>query len=334
MCTHLRIFLSIPNSRPDGDTQADVRSLPEMVDTFHRSSSSGNLASMSDSPRRDSRPRSAVGLASASGPSNRRSNNGKRSKHPIPNYRDFSPNESPFSPRTFASALPGTSPSDSDVSPGVDALFAPGSGDEAVLYLPNAGTRCTAGRDDPRHPYPFPEVATEALADFASRNLLIPGAATEDHPSASPSAGSLAELLAHEPSNFSQSGIVHLAPLDEQSRSRSSSGGPNSGRRSSPRVPHSGNGSGGSSPHLGLSRYSGSGSRGQSTDLSTSNPSSYLTSGSASLVSGSTGSSRPHTTLRYQHVEDEDGHHLIVGREGKLTRCEDEVGVIAYRSHR
>ena len=30
-------------------------------------------------------------------------------------------------------------------------------------------------------------------------------------------------------------------------------------------------------------------------------------------------------TLRYQHVEDENGHHVIVGREGKITRCEEEV---------
>ncbi len=307
-----------------------------MVATFHRSSSSGNLASMSEPPRRDLGPRRAVDLESASNSSNLRSHSGRRSKHVVPNYRDFPLNESPFSPRTFASALPGTSPSDSDVSAAADALFAPGSGDEAVLYLPNAGTTYTAGGDNPRHPHPFPEVAAEAFAGFAPRNMLIPDAASEDHISEPPFAGSLAELLAHEPSNFSQSGIVHLAPVDDQSRSRSSSGGPNSGRRSSPRVPHSGNGSAGSSPHLVLSRYSGSGSRGQSTDLScsTSNPSSFLTSGSASLVSGSSGASRPHTTLRYQHVEDEDGHHLIVGREGKLTKCEDEVSVTNCRSHR
>ncbi|KAJ6584688.1 hypothetical protein B0H19DRAFT_926655 [Mycena capillaripes] len=29
-------------------------------------------------------------------------------------------------------------------------------------------------------------------------------------------------------------------------------------------------------------------------------------------------------TVRFQHVTDEDGHHVIVGREGKLARCEDE----------
>ena len=34
-----------------------------------------------------------------------------------------------------------------------------------------------------------------------------------------------------------------------------------------------------------------------------------------------------HTT-RFEHVEDEHGHHILTGREGKLTRCEDEVRVM------
>lgn len=48
----------------------------------------------------------------------------------------------------------------------------------------------------------------------------------------------------------------------------------------------------------------------------------------ASDMSMSTGSGEgPHIAVRYAHVEDENGHHLIVGREGKLTKCEDEVRV-------
>lgn len=31
-----------------------------------------------------------------------------------------------------------------------------------------------------------------------------------------------------------------------------------------------------------------------------------------------------YTTSRFQHFETEDGHHVVTGREGKLTRCEDE----------
>ncbi|KAJ7163263.1 hypothetical protein C8R46DRAFT_336688 [Mycena filopes] len=30
---------------------------------------------------------------------------------------------------------------------------------------------------------------------------------------------------------------------------------------------------------------------------------------------------------RLQHVQDENGHHIIVGREGKLASCEDEVHI-------
>ncbi|TBU22864.1 hypothetical protein BD311DRAFT_675110 [Dichomitus squalens] len=68
------------------------------------------------------------------------------------------------------------------------------------------------------------------------------------------------------------------------------------------------------------------GSRGPSAHLSQSrsNPSSSSpTSRSGSRVSDSSALGQ-HFTVRYQHVEDENGHHLIVGREGRLTRCEDE----------
>ncbi|EIW81252.1 hypothetical protein CONPUDRAFT_104552 [Coniophora puteana RWD-64-598 SS2] len=50
---------------------------------------------------------------------------------------------------------------------------------------------------------------------------------------------------------------------------------------------------------------------------------------SSSLSSVAHGSSRMYDeerliTSRYHHVEDENGHHVVTGREGKLTRCEDE----------
>lgn len=32
----------------------------------------------------------------------------------------------------------------------------------------------------------------------------------------------------------------------------------------------------------------------------------------------------PVITMRYEHVATEDGHHMVVGREGKLNKCEDE----------
>lgn len=33
----------------------------------------------------------------------------------------------------------------------------------------------------------------------------------------------------------------------------------------------------------------------------------------------------PVMTVRFEHVTTEDGHHVVVGREGKLEKCEDEV---------
>ncbi|KAJ4491482.1 hypothetical protein C8J55DRAFT_420587 [Lentinula edodes] len=32
----------------------------------------------------------------------------------------------------------------------------------------------------------------------------------------------------------------------------------------------------------------------------------------------------PHVSVRFQHIQDAYGHHIVTGREGKLTRCEDE----------
>ncbi|QRW20362.1 protein-histidine kinase [Rhizoctonia solani] len=41
-------------------------------------------------------------------------------------------------------------------------------------------------------------------------------------------------------------------------------------------------------------------------------------------ISGISEESQELVTVRFQHVQDEDGHHVVVGREGRLTRCEDE----------
>jgi hypothetical protein len=36
----------------------------------------------------------------------------------------------------------------------------------------------------------------------------------------------------------------------------------------------------------------------------------------------------PLVTFRFQHAEDEHGNHVVIGREGKLERCEDEVSIL------
>jgi hypothetical protein len=43
-----------------------------------------------------------------------------------------------------------------------------------------------------------------------------------------------------------------------------------------------------------------------------------------SLVTTSSNDMGPVITMRFEDREDEDGHHVMIGREGKLTKCEDE----------
>ncbi|KAI0683048.1 hypothetical protein C8Q76DRAFT_804212 [Earliella scabrosa] len=201
------------------------------------------------------------------------------------------------------------------------------------MYQPHAeGT--TPDDYNPRHPPHLSEIAAQAFADTTSASSLIPGA-----PDSRP-LGSMADPKYLPPTNYSQSGIVHLPPLDNFTPdTRSSSGAPSAGRRGSP----------GSQPHSHTQSHANSHSPSDSrsakrqlavlsplgdldssevsADVSRSSsnaPSSSLGSRSNSGLSGASQRSGPHMTLRYQHVEDENGHHIIVGREGTLTQCEDE----------
>lgn len=51
----------------------------------------------------------------------------------------------------------------------------------------------------------------------------------------------------------------------------------------------------------------------------------HETSRSGGSSSGCLSSDEPLVTFRFEHREDGDGHHVVIGREGKLSRCEDEV---------
>ncbi|KAJ7714204.1 hypothetical protein B0H16DRAFT_1808320 [Mycena metata] len=155
--------------------------------------------------------------------------------------------------------------------------------------------------------------------------------------------------------NLSQYGFVHLAPIssspsrgskDSSAMSPSMRGSQKSitystgqSRESSPRItaagnhplPSSGSDSGQrseSGPRSDSGARSGSGQQSDSGLRSASSGSSLSNqvSGSGSeSASGSDASDVSHLlTVRFQHVQDENGHHVIVGREGKLARCEDE----------
>jgi hypothetical protein len=51
-------------------------------------------------------------------------------------------------------------------------------------------------------------------------------------------------------------------------------------------------------------------------------------SGSESASGSDASDASQFLTVRFQHVQDEHGNHVIVGREGKLARCEDEVRLL------
>ncbi|KAI8971142.1 hypothetical protein BD414DRAFT_426633 [Trametes punicea] len=317
-----------------GEASSASSSRPHQLAHLNRSKSSGNITTGSDSEAQNSAPHPSLdpelaSLSSSARHHHRQSR--KRGKHAVPNFRDFPPNESPFSPRTFSTALPNSSPkipasfSDGDVPP------TPGTHGNVANAGAGPANDESAYTYNPRHPPHVSEAAAEAFADLTSSSMLFPkaaaaaplGHACTDPAPAPPQHSS--NHYDHPPTNFSQSGIVHLGPVDENADSRSSSGGPSSRRHASPYASNSGNGSSNHSRPPVPSANSGSGSRGLSADNSrSSSDPSLSTSGSASVLSGSSGSSGPHITLRYQHVEDENGHHLIVGREGVLTKCEDE----------
>ena len=251
------------------------------------------------------------------------------------------------------------------------------------MYVPEPGPDTSGDANyNPRHPPHLSEVVAEAFTDGHDAMILGAPSGPPDPVQTPLPPPSDSEA----PSNFSQSGIVHLPPIDDRSESPFSSGAPSSGRRFSPLASrsHSTHGSAGplqrriltgssngpsrppsnpasSSLERSDSRISGSDSRMSGSDSRMSGSDSRISgsdsrisgsdsklSGSDSRVSGSgtdsrvsgttdsriTGSSRgtgAHMTFRFQHVENEDGHHLILGREGQMTRCEDEVCPVALR---
>ncbi|KAJ7081401.1 hypothetical protein B0H15DRAFT_913009 [Mycena belliarum] len=108
------------------------------------------------------------------------------------------------------------------------------------------------------------------------------------------------------PWNPSQLGLVHLPP-----RSHASSSANGTRRRSNVSSPH---------PRLCTPSRVSSRDRSISGSASVDVPA----SASGSDATDATDASAQFLTVRFKHVQDEHGHHVITGREGKLARCEDE----------
>ncbi|PSS37031.1 hypothetical protein PHLCEN_2v1070 [Hermanssonia centrifuga] len=231
----------------------------------------------------------------------------KKRKHRTPNFRDFQEEEDPLSPRSFTTnPLPNTMLQTDDVS-GVNTLFATGPTGERIEYTVDELQSVEDAEDyNPRRPSQLSEVAVEAFADLTPASTLLP----------------LVDglLPASVQNTYSQKGIIHLGPVDSPSQRSHSMGSSRNGRvrRNS-----------------GSQSYSPSGALDavdrefDVVQLPCTRPDSAASGSGSGSVTGSmksaSGSSEgPHITFRYQHLEDDDGHHLIVGREGKLTKCEDE----------
>lgn len=135
----------------------------------------------------------------------------------------------------------------------------------------------------------FPSPSHDSMTEYPKHAMLAAAQANFDVPDL--------------PFNPSECGFVHLPPISAStSRHESVSSTLNVSNSSvhAVSVPGTGN-----EPTASDGYHSGSsmGRRGPSTDATV------------------------YSTFQFQHAQDEHGHHVIIGREGELRRCEDEVHI-------
>ncbi|KIJ60294.1 hypothetical protein HYDPIDRAFT_99027 [Hydnomerulius pinastri MD-312] len=144
---------------------------------------------------------------------------------------------------------------------------------------------------DIKHPSQFSEVAASAFSD---PTYLIPPTNSDG--------------ISQLPLNPSELGIVHLPPLPPSPSTTASE------KVSSP---------GSSAVNAGALQRSAAPEAQKPVDhIDAASNQSLLSFNPSKTQSGS--EPEQWTTTRYSHVEDEHGHHVVTGREGVLTKCEDE----------
>lgn len=129
--------------------------------------------------------------------------------------------------------------------------------------------------------------------------------------------------------DFTRSGLVHLPPvgnMDTQKRTRewhSKLGSIHpSSTGSAPK-----DGSSGAKPADRGTKSTGSEVVATTSEQSSEGPK----NDSFTIATASSDNSGPMVTMRFEHAEDEDGHHVLIGREGTLTKCEDEVSNFVHQ---
>lgn len=126
------------------------------------------------------------------------------------------------------------------------------------------------------------------------------------------------------PLNPSECGIVHLPPVSPSlSKTRNSSpSDPNHSLASSKMSSYRSN-----SPSNDLTRMASPTSfSSESLNLALDSQSEAVFEVQSESLT-STSSTDPLVTFRFQHAQDKYGNHVVIGREGKLERCEDEVDI-------
>jgi len=121
-------------------------------------------------------------------------------------------------------------------------------------------------------------------------------------------------------SHISQSGIVHLPPLSSAScSSRAGSRGSGSRTHSSSRkyFPSSNSNTSSWRVHKFVEAQGEEGKAGGSSSRSSPDVESNM--------GGESEAADDFITTRYRHETDDNGNHVVVGREGDVRRCEDEV---------
>lgn len=269
-------------------------------------------------------------------PSDRQSNRRRRKRNArgpeagrvsSPNFRHYPGEDAAAEPSFATTSVPP--PSKIDLNPPSTSP----TGDNANLSDSDSlsfhtATGSPAPESSPRHLPDFAEATSEVFSSSAANDELYPR--------------SLRPELGTDV-NMSDTSIVHLppprnTPCSAHSRNTPTSSGNSQHasdlRQQAQSTPQSLHGSFSSSHEDGLGGVGtsftvdlGEGSAplppSASSVSSASDPQDAGRSGRP--TSGYSSNDEPLVTFRFEHREDGDGHHVVIGREGKLSRCEDEV---------
>jgi len=175
----------------------------------------------------------------------------------------------------------------------------------------------SAQSDPPSDTSPAPSRSPrdEALASFESKPLPD----LTEHLMNEKSRASPAHSVSSHISHISQSGIVHLPPLSSAScYPRAGSRGSGSRTQNSSRKYFPSSNSNASSQRMHKFVES-------QEDGKAGGSSSRSSPDAESNMEGESEAAGDFIATRYRHETDENGNHVVVGREGDIRRCEDEV---------